>query len=657
MTLLGYSFTRFVVGNIFLSKSLSATLVCACGTLNLYSFFSLSCFGGLSLCSFYNIVIFMEKEILCDTVQKQQMFDALQSMKKINALEYSNTSSYTVVDSSIVLDSLISEHDVIVVGGSFFGDEGKGKLVDAIARDPRVTMIARVNSGSNAGHTVVLDGKKFVFHLVPSGILVDGLQTFIGCECVMDPLEFMEKEIQALVDASFDYKKKLFIGNVHIVTPYHKLMDVIRNLGDVSSDTDVSTLKLNNASTLKGIAPIHMSKVNKSGARLNDLFGERARLKKIFAKDLHNYVGMLLSRGLDEMFLLKVCQQLNADGNKRVPDYIIDFLEAEDKVAFLVELYDTYVVHNSAFPQRRYTRHVLQEGLALGQKVLLEGPQSFFLSNSIDRHWTSGTSANTTCIGILASSGVNIMQHKACFINIHKAPGSSRVGRGANPAGHVLQTFYSDRGINTLNDLEPGTCDDFSAIQKQFWDSIAENGLFEPTTYTDATGSYSINVAMAIGEAKKFGERGATTLKPRVTGLFDCVAHAMVMREQGPYTCISAVDRGDNFDEIGLVVAYVYYHPDGLSLQADGITYENGTIITCNDVMPHESILGYCYPIIKKIKGWNGSPIAYDKWKGGTLPLDVQNFVGCIEHFTGARVIAIGNGPEAHHILYIEKNT
>ena len=161
---------------------------------------------------------------------------------------------------------------------------------------------------------------------------------------------------------------------------------------------------------------------------------------------------------------------------------------------------------------------------------------------------------------------------------------------------------------------------------------------------------------MAIGLSKKLGECGATTKKPRVLGLFDCVAHYEVNAVQGPYLSISGVDRLDGCRKVGIVVAYVYHDPQGRGSDSNGITYHDGHIISPGDALPCEELLKHCRPIVKVLEGWPDEPInSAKRAKDAPLPVGVQDLIGTIEHFTGATVISIGNGPGPDDLIYIKR--
>ena len=196
---------------------------------------------------------------------RKAVYVALQSVPRIPELDYVPTQKYTEATKEEVLYPIINEYNCISVPGAYFGDEGKGKTVDAIARHPDVKIVARVNSGENAGHTVIgPTGHKYGFHLCPSGLLTPGKVNVVGPECVMDPVSFMEREISQLVDTNVQYKDRLFVGNVHLVCPHHKLLDLM------------GSWRAPNKSTLQGMAPVHASKAKRKGLRLDHLFNRCA---------------------------------------------------------------------------------------------------------------------------------------------------------------------------------------------------------------------------------------------------------------------------------------------------------------------------------------------------------------------------------------------
>ena len=113
----------------------------------------------------------------------------------------------------------------IVVLGAQFGDEGKGKIVDLMT--PRFQWVARYQGGHNAGHTVYVSGKKFVLHLIPSGILHDGVMCAIGNGVVVDP-QALFKEIEELAGLGIDVGDRLLISDkAHLILPYHRELDVL----------------------------------------------------------------------------------------------------------------------------------------------------------------------------------------------------------------------------------------------------------------------------------------------------------------------------------------------------------------------------------------------------------------------------------------------
>src|SRR5687768_11869920 len=155
----------------------------------------------------------------------------------------------------------------IVVLGAQFGDEGKGKIVDLMT--PNFSLVARYQGGHNAGHTVYVSGKKFVLHLIPSGILHDGVLCMIGNGVVVDP-QALFKEIEELAALGIEVGDRLLISDkAHLILPYHRELDVL-------SEARRGERKI--GTTSRGIGPAYEDKVGRRGIRICDLIGDPAAL-------------------------------------------------------------------------------------------------------------------------------------------------------------------------------------------------------------------------------------------------------------------------------------------------------------------------------------------------------------------------------------------
>ncbi|MCK5286738.1 MAG: adenylosuccinate synthetase, partial [Thermodesulfovibrionia bacterium] len=160
----------------------------------------------------------------------------------------------------------------IVVVGAQWGDEGKGKIVDLLTEDAGV--VARYQGGHNAGHTVVIKNKKFILHLIPSGILHRGKTCIIGNGVVIDPKALI-KEMNELKRRGVHIDKNLFISeNAHVIMPYHI---VLENMSEQSKGSkQIGTTK-------RGIGPTYVDKMSRSGIRVIDLMDETLLKEKIEA--------------------------------------------------------------------------------------------------------------------------------------------------------------------------------------------------------------------------------------------------------------------------------------------------------------------------------------------------------------------------------------
>jgi adenylosuccinate synthase len=167
----------------------------------------------------------------------------------------------------------------VIVVGTQWGDEGKGKVVDLLTE--RADAVVRFQGGHNAGHTLVIDGQKTVLHLIPSGILRENVQCMIGNGVVLAPDALM-KELDMLADSGINTEGRLFISEAcTLILPYHIALDQAR---------EVARGKKAIGTTGRGIGPAYEDKISRRGLKVGDmLHRERfaARLGEVL--DYHNF--------------------------------------------------------------------------------------------------------------------------------------------------------------------------------------------------------------------------------------------------------------------------------------------------------------------------------------------------------------------------------
>jgi adenylosuccinate synthase len=224
----------------------------------------------------------------------------------------------------------------VVVIGTQWGDEGKGKIVDYLAE--KADVVVRYQGGNNAGHTVIVGGNEFKLHLLPSGILYQGKTCVIGNGVVIDPAVLIT-EIENMIAKGVDPSGLRISNRAHVIMPYHRLLDAVEE--DYRGDFKIGTTK-------RGIGPCYMDKNARSGIRMVDLLDE----EEFSAK---------LERNLEaKNHLLKAVY--NEEG--------FDFEAVKAEYLGYAEKLRPYVTDTSA---------VLHEAIGEGQKVLFEGAQATLL--------------------------------------------------------------------------------------------------------------------------------------------------------------------------------------------------------------------------------------------------------------------------------------
>ena len=277
---------------------------------------------------------------------------------------------------------------VIIVVGAQWGDEGKGKIVDLLSED--YDIVARYQGGANAGHTVIIRDKKYVLHLIPSGILHPKAECVIGNGVVIDPVALMD-EIRLLKSQGIDVQGRLWISqNAHLIMPYHKLLDSV-------SEEKQGANKI--GTTKRGIGPAYVDKVNRKGIRIVDLLDRESFEKK-------------LRRNLYEKneLLHKIYGTLPLD----VEAIVNEYLEFD-------KLIDPYIKDVSVY---------LNNAIAAGKSVLLEGAQGTLLD--VD-HGTYPyvTSSNPCSGGACIGTGIGPTKIDE-VLGVMKAY-TTRVGEGPFP--------------------------------------------------------------------------------------------------------------------------------------------------------------------------------------------------------------------------------
>jgi adenylosuccinate synthase len=297
-----------------------------------------------------------------------------------------------------------------VVVGAQWGDEGKGKVTDLLARE--MQMVVRYQGGHNAGHTIVVNGESFALQLIPSGVLYPHIISVIGNGVVVDPKVLIE-ELDMLAAKNIDVSGVKVSGNAHLIMPYHQELDRLteRYLGKNSLGT-----------TKRGIGPTYADKASRVSLRVQDLTDP-----KIFREKLD-----LALRDKNAMF---------AKAYNRLP------VDAGELAELYLEVYRPRLE-----PLMIDSVDVIHRALERGDNVLLEGAQATFLD--LD-HGTYPfvTSSNPTAGGACTGSGVG-PRHLSRIIGIAKAY-VTRVGAGPFPTelfdevGDHLVDAGNEYGTNT----------------------------------------------------------------------------------------------------------------------------------------------------------------------------------------------------------------
>ena len=274
----------------------------------------------------------------------------------------------------------------VIVLGAQWGDEGKGKATDQIGQ--RTDYVVKFNGGNNAGHTVVVDGQKYTLHLLPAGILSQGVTPVIASGVVVD-LDVLFDEVEEMEARGVDCSRLLLSASAHIIPPYNRLMD---QANERARGNDLI------GTTGRGIGPTYADKMNRIGLRVQDLFHPQELRAKVEA-------------ALAPKNTVFKAVDLPALDPAEVSDHLLSFADRVRPMACDASL-------------------VVNDALDRGGTVLFEGGQATMLD--ID-HGTYPyvTSSNPTAGGALTGTGVGPTRIDR-VVGVAKAY-TTRVGEGPFP--------------------------------------------------------------------------------------------------------------------------------------------------------------------------------------------------------------------------------
>ena len=306
---------------------------------------------------------------------------------------------------------------VDVVLGAFYGDEGKGKIIDYLSGNADVSV--RCTGGNNAGHTVTVNGVKYAFHLIPSGILNKGTIAVIGNGVVIDPKVLIE-EIETLKNLGHPVDNLYISDLAHVIMPYHIEMDKLLELN--RGNNKIGT-------TARGIGPAYCDKFERSGIRIRELISPDFR--EIATKNINN-----------KNTIFKCYNYPTIDIEKTIKEY---------------EEYAKYLT-----PYVKNTVLFLHNAISNGKKVLCEGAQATLLDIDFGSY-PFVTSSNPTIGGICTGSGISARDIGEVY-GVIKAY-SSRVGAGpyiteqVNEIGDTIRELGHEYGTTTKRPRRCGWLD------------------------------------------------------------------------------------------------------------------------------------------------------------------------------------------------------
>jgi adenylosuccinate synthase len=490
------------------------------------------------------------------------------------------------------LENFLNNVMTLAVVCNQWGDTGKGKFVDYFAGKAKI--IARGTGGANAGHTINIKDKTYIFHLIPSGIIYDSEKkiNIIGNGVALDPRVILE-ELGLLDKSGLSYNYFKIAYNSKLVLPQHLVLDNIKEAGTGKGGT-IGT-------TGRGIGPVYTDYYARIGLTTNDMLNKDLFAAKL-KKNLKDKITLLQNE--DPKKIKEIMNQPHLENgifydSKKIfnEEAIIEkYMQYGQKLKEMISDTDEFI--NSRKGKDR---------------ILLEGAQGHLLSIDYGSY-PYVTSSDPSIRGL--AKGVGLMEKDIDLtLGIAKAFYMTRVGGGPFPTeigGKESEEWcssktkkdeeskYSNAGINSENELDQGI-----AIRK-------------------------------IGK-----EYGATTGRPRRIGWLDLPLLRYATRINGPDVILTKIDVLNYCNTIKICDSYVY---DGPDYNIGNRLLKKGAHIDV--AYPNSEILKYCKPIYKDFPGWESDLSGikeYEKFPSNLR--DIIDFIKCVN------VKIISTGPEREQTI------
>jgi adenylosuccinate synthase len=495
----------------------------------------------------------------------------------------------------------------VVLGGQL-GDEGKGRLIDILSSSGDYGVVARCNSGGNAGHKVVIRDKTYAFHMVPSGILSPNVLGVIGNGCVIN-LDDLRKELDTISSTLGEsiHHRLVISDRAHIVLPLHKEADGVREdmkASDYKSSTSLQTpaTPASNRSigtTKQGMGPVYATKALRVGLRMCDLF--------LSELELRSKIELLL----DELYLLPLTKVSSAD--------ILEYLEGHKKF-YLPMIQDTATLLNT----------ILSKEITNSQPFTI--PRSTILSTTSPTYLSIPSS--TPLSTLINSNRVLVEGAQAALLD---------VDFGVYP--YCTATSTTIGSVSQGLGIPPYYISEIGYVIKTYCTRVGNGPFPTELVVPDPVGVHLQEVGC---------EYGTTTGRRRRCGWLDIPMVKWGMMLNGVlngYVCITKLDVLDELKEIKVGVGYYIEthnqeNPNQENSNQDTTNQEtpDNTITSLEGFPASLELLGKVKVRYETYPGWCVSTKGVREY--GDLPVNARKYLERIEELLGVKIRYIGVGPD-----------